>query len=105
LLAQLIDEDLTDGQQSALILELFQVFMDASDNVVLKMIRRTLLAQMAKVISGIPPAPGPTREVPLRKKPDRALASRDGAAAHGAIYSLWSDYRAHVVDVLTTKAE
>ena len=35
--------------------------------------------------------------MPLRRMLDRAIATRDGAAAHEAIYSLWGDYRALTV--------
>jgi hypothetical protein len=69
------------------------------------MIRRALLAQMASLLAGIPPMPGRATAVPLRKKLDRAIATRDGAGAHDAIYSLWSDYRAHTLRVLAGSAD
>ena len=101
ILARLVSQDLTDIQQAALILELFQTFMDSSDNVVLQMIRRGLLVQISRLQPGVPLKPDRTRAVPLRKKLDRALASRDGTAGHAAVYSLWSDYRVRTVRALT----
>ena len=105
LLAGLLDEDVTDVERAALIPQLAQVFMDSSDNLVLGILRRGLLAQMAHVLAQVPVRPDPERAMPLRARLDRAIAARDGAAAHEAIRALWSDYRAHTVAALTTATD
>ena len=94
------DEELPDAEELALIHELAQVFMDSSDNLVLQIIRRGLRTQMSHLSPGIPWKSERAKVVPLRKKLDQAIAARDGAGAHEAVYALWSDHRARSVRAL-----
>ena len=103
LLARLNDEDLPDAEEVALIHELGLVFMESSDNLVLQIIRRGLRAQMSHLPPGAPWKPERAKVVPLRKKLDRAIAARDGAGAHEAVYALWSDYRSRTVRALADR--
>ncbi len=100
LLARLLARDLADAEETALILQLAQLFTDASDNLVLRMIRRGLMAEMAQRLPALPVQPQPAKALPLRRKLDRAIAARDGAAAHEAVHALWSDHRARTVRAL-----
>ena len=104
LLVRLRDDDLPETEEVALVLRLAQVFMDASDNLVLQIIRRGLRAQMLHLPPGQGWSPDRARVLPLRDQLAGAIETRDGAVAHDAIHALWSDYRASTVGALRARA-
>jgi len=99
LLARLGDADLPDAEELALIQQLAAVFMDSSDNLVLRMIRRGVGAQISH-LPGVPWQPDRSKVMALRSKLDRAIAARNGGEAHEAIHALWSDLRERMVRAL-----
>ena len=90
--------DLDDDERFALMNELGQVFLDATDNVVLDIVRRGLRTQILERLRDAPWRPRPElgRTEQLAKQLERAIELRDAMAASEAVRMLQRELRATV---------
>jgi GntR family transcriptional repressor for pyruvate dehydrogenase complex len=95
LIRQLHEPDLDEDKHFELAHELGQVFMDATDNVVLQIVRRGLRTQIVEHLRDAPwrPRLAPGRTQQLAKQLDRAIEKRDPTAASDAVIALERELR------------
>ncbi len=96
LIRRLHGADLDEDKRFELAHELIEVFMDATDNVVLQIVRRGLRTQIVEHLRDAPwrprPEPGLRAEY-LAKQLDRAIEQRDPTAASDAVHALHGEMR------------
>ena len=95
LIRRLHEPDLDEDERFELSNELMEVFMDATDNVVLQIVRRGLRTQIVEHLRNAPwRPPEPWLRVKhLAKQLDRAIERRDPTAASDAFHALNGEMR------------
>lgn len=103
---EILDRLMADGvpfaEEHALIHELSELFVEASGNMILTLVRKGLHTKFIERIERheeVLRPPEPTRK-PLLRSVARALARGDGPAASNAAYDLTQAVRRHAVEVL-----
>jgi DNA-binding FadR family transcriptional regulator len=103
LVDRLLSDDIDVSKRFRLTRELFDRFVDASENPVLQMIRRGMKTQFMDRLP-VPESSAPqTIRAPHLHRLRHALETRDGAAASEAIYELTRAIRKHTLDSITAE--
>ena len=96
LIKRLGDSELSSDERLEISHELGQVFMDASDNLVLHLVRRGLRTQVFERLRHLHAQPEVASVERLAKDLSRAIEQRDPAQASEAVHSLWRSLRESV---------
>jgi len=105
LVDRLLREDIDANERVRLTRELGDRFVEASENLVLQMIRRGMKTQFMDRLP-LPETSAPhTIRVPHLQRLRDALESRNGAAASEAIYELTRAIRKHTLDSITAERD
>ena len=98
--------ELPEEERFELMRALSEVFMDASDNLVLHLVRRGLRTQVLERLNSVAwrPRPDPASFERMAKELDRAIGERDPAAASEALHALWREMREQVRAALESAA-
>jgi hypothetical protein len=102
-----MDEDIPIGEEHELIHSLSDLFVEASQNMVLALVRRGLRTKFLERIEDhetllTPPKP---ERVPLLREVSRAFDARDGPGTSEALYALSQALRRHAVKILEAKRQ
>jgi DNA-binding FadR family transcriptional regulator len=107
ILVRLMEDGVPLAEEHALIQELSQLFVAASGNMILSLVRKGLHTRFIERIENheaVLRPPEPERK-PLLQAIDRAIARRDGPAASNAVYALTQAVRRHGVEILRAQRE
>ncbi len=107
ILDRLMYEDLPIGEEHELILSLSDLFVEASQNMVLAIVRRGLRTQFLERIDDHETllTPPKRERVPLLREVARAFDARDGPGTSEALYALTQALRRHAVKILEAKRQ
>ena len=107
LLQQLRQSDSVEESYLDVMQQLSDLFLSASDNFVLHIVRRGLRTQVLERLRGASwrPRPEAAHFERMAKDLDRAIVQRDPAAASEALHSLWRGLRENVRSALESAAE
>ena len=103
LLDRMTIEQLDVNERVLLARELGDRFVEASDNLVLQIIRRGMKTQFMDRFAGTQVAAPSTIRIPHLQRLRRALEERDGTAASESIFELTRAIRAHALDGITAE--
>jgi len=106
-LERLMADDLPVAEEHELIHELGRLFVEASGNMILSLVRKGLRTKFIERIENheaLLRPPEPERK-PLLRRVDRAIARRDGPAASNAVYDLTQAVRRHAVAILRAERD
>jgi len=105
LVDRLLSEDIDMNERVRLTRELGDRFVEASENLVLQMIRRGMKTQFMDRLT-VPEIPPPiTMRAPHLRRLRRALEERDGNAASESIYELTRAIRKHALDSISAERD
>jgi DNA-binding FadR family transcriptional regulator len=105
LLDRMVVDELDVNERMLLARELGDRFVEASDNLVLQIIRRGMKTQFMDRFA-VPRVEAPrTISIPHLRRLRRALEERDGGAASDSIFELTRAIRAHALDGITAERD
>jgi len=105
ILEQLVKGDRPVAEEHALLNELSEIFVEASGNMILSLVRKGLHTKFFERIDNQENVlrPPESQRKPILHRIDQALADHDGYAAANAAYDLVRAVRIHAVEVLRAR--
>jgi GntR family transcriptional repressor for pyruvate dehydrogenase complex len=97
-----IEEAESPDEQMLLMQNVVDLFVDAADNLVLKLVRRGLRTRFLERLEshGVPAPPPDWPRTPNFRELARAIEARDGAAASEAVFELSVAIRQHALEII-----